>query len=85
MDALRHDLTRGGARRWEDGHEDTWELEDHVPPELIAAFEEQQRQRLLGQASSNGASAHAAQLPAAPAHARGGSAGSAREAAAALA
>jgi signal recognition particle protein len=35
------------ARRWADDYPDTWEPEDHLPQHLIAAWEEQQRQRLL--------------------------------------
>ena len=70
-------------RRWEDGHADTWELEDHVPVEMVVAFEEQQRQRLLCGSSANGAGRHSVGLPHAPGHSPNGSGGALAEAAAA--
>ena len=69
------------SRRWEDGHEDTWELEDHVPAEMVQAFEEQQRQRVLGGSSVNGAGSHSAEVPHAPGHSANGSGGTGVEAA----
>ena len=62
-----------------------------MPAALIQAFEEQQRQRLLGASSSSGTDGHAADLLHAPAHSlNGGAAGvkngaGSKEAAAALA
>ena len=76
-------LTKVALCRWEDGHEDTWELEDHVPAEMVSAFEEQQRQRLLGGSSANGAGSHSAELPHAPGHSLNGDGGAGAEAAAA--
>ena len=75
-------LMRYMSRRWEDGHEDTWELEDHVPVEMVSAFEEQQRQRLLGNSSANGAGSNSAGLPPAHGHSRNGAGGAGAEAAA---
>jgi hypothetical protein len=33
------------CRRWEDGSPDSWEPEEHVSPDLIAAFDAEQRQQ----------------------------------------
>ena len=73
-------VDKSQSRRWEDGHEDTWELEDHVPAEMVQAFEEQQRQRALGSSNANGAGSHSAEVPHAPGHSANGSGGTGAEA-----
>lgn len=53
-----------GSCRWADDYPDSWEPEDRLPQQLVAAWEEQQRERLLSSmhsaSGSGGRGAHQA-------------------------